>query len=258
MLFVASVLKGFSVVAEDGEIGALDDILFDDQSFRAKWMVVETGDWLPGRKVLIHPSAFGQPDPVARTAPVELTKAQIESAPDLGSDQPVSLQMQARLYDYYGWDPAWGSSFFGFGAMARPFAAPPIDGDYAPVEAAEAEAFPERQDPHLRSAAEVEGYHIEATDGEIGHLDSLVLDHANWDVRYLGVSTSNWWGGRQVLIAPFAVRDIDWAERRVRIDIARAQVKASPAYDSVEMVDEAYERMLHGHYGWPGYWYYPE
>ncbi len=48
-------------------------------------------------------------------------------------------------------------------------------------------------DPHLRSAEELEGYHIQASDGEIGHLESLVADHANWDIRYLRVEAGNWW-----------------------------------------------------------------
>ncbi|WP_374306735.1 PRC-barrel domain-containing protein [Methylocella sp.] len=258
MLFVASVLKGFSVAAVDGEIGVIDDVLFDDRTFKAKWFVVDAGDWLSGRKLLVHPSAVGEPDPGLRRAPVNLTKAQFEAGPELSRHQPVSKQMEARLYDYYGWDPSWGLSYFGLGAMSQPLAPPPIVADETPAEAAQVEVFPEEQDPHLRSAAEVEGYHIEAVDGRIGHLDSVVLDHANWDVRYLAVSTSDWWGGRHVLIAPFAAREFDWAERRLRVDITREQVKSSPPHDSVDMIDEAYERMLHGHYGWPGYWYYPQ
>ncbi len=62
-----------------------------------------------------------------------------------------------------------------------------------------------------------------------------------------------------VLIAPFAVKEIDWADRHIHLDITREQVKTSPpSCDLIDMVDEAYEHMLHGHYGWPGYWYYPK
>ncbi len=252
MLFVLSVLKGFSVAASDGRIGTVNDFLFDDQSWKARWLVVDTGVWLPGRKVLVHASAIGEPDTVREELPVKLTKAQVEGGPDLFEHQPVSRQMEAHLYDYYGWDPSWGAS--AFGAIASPLSLPPIvsDGAGPPAEAAD------ENDPHLRSAADLQGYHIAASDGEIGHLESLVADHVNWDIRYLRVDTSNWWGGQRVLIAPFAVKEIDWADRHIAIDITRERVKTSPPCDSIDMVDEAYERMLHGHYGWPGYWYYPD
>ncbi|VFU09555.1 PRC-barrel domain-containing protein [Methylocella tundrae] len=258
MLFVVSVLKGFAVAASDGKIGTVNDFLFDDQSWKIRWLVVDTGAWLPGRKVLVHASALGEPDPARRELPVKLTKAQVGGGPDLGEHEPLSRQLESHLYDYYGWDPTWGVSYFGVGAMAQPLSLPPLAGEPDAEEAAEAEALANQQDPHLRSVEEVTGYHIQASDGEIGHLESFVVDHANWDIRYLGVDTSNWWRGQHVLIAPFAVREIDWADRHILINITRDQVKTSPPCDSIEMVDEAYERMLHGHYGWPGYWYYPK
>jgi uncharacterized protein YrrD len=260
MLYVLSVLKGFAVAASDGEIGTVDDVLFDDQSWKVRWLVVDTGQWLPGRKVLVHASAVGEPDPVRQVLPVSLTKAEVEASPDFAQHQPVSRQMEAHLYDYYGWDPTWGGSAFGVGAIASPLSPPPLIGEPpAPSPSAgDPEGGADESDPHLRSAAEIAGYHIQASDGEIGHVETVVADHAGWDIRYLGVDTSNWWGGKHVLVAPFAVTEIDWADRHILINITRDQVKASPPCDSMEMVDEAYERMLHGHYGWPGYWYYPK
>jgi uncharacterized protein YrrD len=260
MLYVLSVLKGFTVAASDGKIGTVNDFLFDDQSWKVRWLVVDTGARLPGRKVLVHSSAIGEPEPVRQELPVKLTKEQVEGGPDFSEHQPVSRQMEAHLYDYYGWDPSWGASAFGVGAIASPLSPPPLIGDLAgPIEsdAGTDDDLGER-DPHLRSAAEIAGYHIQASDGEIGHVESVVADHASWDIRYLGVDTSNWWGGKHVLIAPFAVTEIDWADRHILINITRDQVKISPPCDSMEMVDESYERMLHGHYGWPGYWYYPK
>jgi hypothetical protein len=259
MLYVLSVLKGFAVAASDGKIGTVEDFLFDDRSWKTRWLVVDTGDWLPGRKVLIHASAAGEPDPVRKELAVGLTRAQVENSPDFAEHQPVSLQMEAHLYDYYGWDPAWGGGAFGVGAIATPLSPPPLIGEAAPAAANDGtQNDPAERDPHLRSAAEIAGYHIQASDGEIGHVETVVADHASWEIRYLGVNTSNWWGGQHVLIAPIAVTEIDWADRHILIDITRDQVKASPPCGSMEMVDEAYERMLHGHYGWPGYWYYPK
>jgi hypothetical protein len=188
---------------------------------------------------------------------VKLTKAEVEGSPDFLEHLPVSRQMEAHLYDYYGWDPAWGSSYFGVGAIATPFSLPPLVGGVPPDEAAAA-APPDEAGSHLRSTTEVIGYHVHATDGEIGHVENFVFNHAKWDIRYFGVDTRNWWPGEHVLISPYAVREIDWAGRHVELNITRAQVKASPPWDSVAMVDHAYEEQLRSHYDWPGYWYYRE
>ena len=258
MLFVESTLMGYAVEASDGKIGAVRDFLFDDQSWKIRWLVLDAGSWLPRRKILLHPSVLGAPDPVRQSIAVKLTKAEVEGSPDFLEHLPVSRQMEAHLYDYYGWDPAWGSSYFGVGAIATPFSLPPLVGGVPPDEAGAAAASPDEADSHLRSTTEVIGYHVHATDGEIGHVEKFVFDHVNWDIRYFGVDTRNWWPGEHVLISPYAVREIDWADRHVELNITRAQVKASPPWDSVAMVDHAYEEQLHGHYDWPGYWYYRE
>ena len=62
MLFAVTGLHRCPVVAVDGRVGAVKDFLFDDQSWKLRWMVVDTGHWLPGRQVLIHPSAIAPLD----------------------------------------------------------------------------------------------------------------------------------------------------------------------------------------------------
>jgi hypothetical protein len=44
-------------------------------------------------------------------------------------------------------------------------------------------------DPHLRSVAEVTGYRVQAIDGEIGHVENLTIDDADWSVHYFIVDT---------------------------------------------------------------------
>ena len=66
---------------------------------------------------------------------------------------------------------------------------------------------------HLRSVVEVTGYRVHAVDGEIGHIENLMIDDANWSIRYLIVDTRNWWFGKRVLISPHAVKAIDWFDR---------------------------------------------
>jgi hypothetical protein len=105
----------------------------------------------------------------------------------------------------------------------------------------------------LRSVTTVNHHHVHATDGDIGHVANFLVDDINWDIRYLVVATSNWWPGKDVLLSPYAVQEIDWSERRIRLNVTRDQVKSSPPWDPTAMIDQISAQRLHSHYDWPGY-----
>jgi len=250
MLQLGSALKGYAIEASDGRIGTANDFLFDDRTWKVRWLVANTGNWLTGRKVLVHPSAIGHSDYERRELSVTLTKAQVEGSPDIQQDQPVSQQMESSLHHYYGWDPNWGGSYFGMGmgAMDLPYY------DAAPMrENTNIVLGSDDGDPHLRSIAAVTGYHTHATDGQIGNVEDFLIDNATWGIHYLIIHTRNWWPGQHVLVSPYAVKAINWSGREVRLDVSRDQVKSSPPWSPLDMIDEPYERRLHKHYDWPGY-----
>lgn len=118
MLLAGSAFKGLVIEAKDGRIGTFSDMLFDDRTWKLRWMVVDTGNWLPGRKVLLHPSVISLDDFARGELSVRLTKQQVRDSPDIRQDQPVSRQMQDTLYGHYGWDPMWGGgNYFGGGYL---------------------------------------------------------------------------------------------------------------------------------------------
>ena len=123
MMQVISALKGFTIEANDGTIGTVADFLFDDASSRVRWLVIDCGTWLTGRKALIHPSAISRTDLEQRQFVVSLTKAQVEKSPELAGDQPVSLQMRNQLCTHYRWDPLWSGPYLD----ATPGAMPTLD-----------------------------------------------------------------------------------------------------------------------------------
>ncbi len=253
MLWDASAIRGYSVHGGDGWLGTVFDALFSDDIWRVRWLVVNTGKWLSDRNVLIHPSALGQPDPAKRQFPVELTKSQIKTSPDISADQPVSRQMESRLYDHYGWDSAWGDGYFGTGPLAMGLGTQPYMLSSRSRRRVNHDARPNDGDPHLRSIEAITGYHVHATDGAIGHVKDLLVDDVSWGIRYILIDTRNWWPGEKVLIAPCSVRDIEWTGKLVALDVTREQVKGSPRYDPSKTTDRAYDEQLHAYYGWPGY-----
>jgi hypothetical protein len=157
MLEAISALKGFAIEATDGRMGTVVDFLFDDASWKLRWLVVDCGSWLKGRKVLIHPSAVSYVALEDQQFDVQLTKAQVEGSPELLEHQPVSRRMESRLYDYYGWDPLWEEApdlVPISGAMASPLSAPPWLGAQRRDEPSR-DVDAAADDDHLRSVVEV-------------------------------------------------------------------------------------------------------
>jgi sporulation protein YlmC with PRC-barrel domain len=175
VLHKASKLNGTIVRARDGEVGTVQDLYFDNQQWRVKYLAVKTAADMPNDVVLVAPSAVHAPWNTAEV-PVDLTCAEVSrSAPDvLPSDQ------------------------------------------------------------HLMSSNELNGCHIQATDGEIGHIDDVLVDEDSWNIRYVVLDTSNWIGGRAVVISPRVLKGVDLPDRVVTVDVARDEVRRSPEQDTID------------------------
>ena len=108
MLFSFEDFRGYAIRAADGDVGSVDDVLFEDTSSVVRYLVVETGSWLFGRRVLLAPAAFGAIDHDARVLETGLTTAQVKDSPEIDSEQPVSRQKEEALHAHYGWAPVLG------------------------------------------------------------------------------------------------------------------------------------------------------
>ena len=84
-------------------------------------------------------------------------------------------------------------------------------------------------------------YLIQATDGDIGHVQSMLVDEETWAVRYMIVDTSNWWFGHQVLISPQWIGNVGWHEANVVVDLTQQAVKDAPPFDSTAALDSELE-----------------
>ena len=239
MLRNASAIKGYAIAATDGRLGTVSDFLFDDASWLVRWLVVDTGKWLSGRKVLLPPSALGHIDPNGNEFAVRLTMQQVKDSPDIDTERPVSRQIETNIYDFYGWSPYWGGTGFlmgGYGGYGYGYGGGAIAPLPSPGSMRRAEDIAAAQqgddDPHLRSVEAVTGYHIHASDGEIGYVEDFLLQDTDWSIHNLVVDTTNWWPGKKVLIAPRSIQEIDWTDNLVNLKIDREKVKNSPAYDA--------------------------
>jgi sporulation protein YlmC with PRC-barrel domain len=185
MLHRVKELTGDTIAASDGEIGRVDEVYFDDEGWRVRYLVVDTGGWLAGRKVLISPIAIDRSRSTESAIAVGLTREQVEHSPGIDADKPPDAKAVREL------------------------------------KQAERKAG----ESHLRASGEVIGYSIQAADGAVGHLDDLVVDDRNWAIADLVVDTRNWLPGKKVLVSPSAVEEVDWRSREVKLRMDRREVE---------------------------------
>jgi stress response protein YsnF len=247
MLRSTKELRGYAVRATDGDIGKVHGFYFDDRVWTIRYLVVETGNWFEGRRVLLPTAALGMPDWAKQVFPVSLTKDQVKNSPDITTDKPVSRQMEEELYGYYGWTPYWRTAapLSGVGAWAVA---------QMLMKTEENNSQDQEPDPHLRSTREVIGYHIQATDDEVGHAEDFIIEDEVGIIRYMVVNTRNWLPGKSVLVSPSWIDRVSWPEREIYVDLSREQIKGSPEFDPSVAVNRGYELRLYDYYGRPQYW----
>ncbi len=244
-------LIGYSLGANDGEIGNIEEFYFDDDNWTIRYLIVDTGNWLSGRKVLISPEALLSKDWDAEMLPVNLSKEKIANSPDIDTEKPVSRQEELKLYQYYPWTNYWGWNngqwLGGLGTSGMMVA------NQIPFEEAihNSEAIADsvkKGDPHLRSSEKVIGYNIKALDGEIGEIVDFIIDDTDWQIKFLVVETGNWFSGKKVLLSPGWIKEVDWLNSSIVVKASIEEVKNSPEYEHGKPISETYEVELNTYY----------
>jgi hypothetical protein len=219
-------IRGYKLSSVDEEFGKVKEFYFDDALWVVRYLVADTGRWLPGRLVLISPKSLGMVDEDNKKIIVNLTRKNIENSPHISQDKPVSRQVEASLVRFYGWPAYWEQR---------------IEAD-------------KHGDPNLRSTKEIIGYSINALDGEIGRITNFIIDDLDWAVRYIVVDTNKWLPGRKVLIALDWVKQVNESDKTLTVDVTRKMIEEAPPYRPEEPIDRDFETALFDHYKKRYYW----
>ncbi len=223
-----------SLEATDGEIGKVKSFYFDDNTWTVRYLVVETGNWLSGRNVLISPDSIIKDSWEEHTVPVNLTKDQVSNSPDIDTDKPVSRQHEQELFEHYPWNNYWGGSFYAGGMWG--VMSPAIALTNPIVNEPETNNGHSEADSHLRSTGAVAGYHIHATDGDIGHIKDFIVDDQTWQLLFFVVDTHNWLGGKKVMIRVSDIKEVQWEYSKVIVSITMDAVKNSKLFNKAEFM----------------------
>ena len=246
-------LIGYPIDAVDGKVGKVEDALFDDRYWRLRYVVADTGTWLPGKKVLLSPAHLKAPETgwVGNHFPTDLSKAQIEDSPDLKTDAPVSHQYEEEYAKYYQLPLYWVDPYM-YGSATGPAYVPQDTQEKSEADR-QGHEFRLRQieGKHLRSAHEILGYHIQAKDDSFGHVADFIIDDETWRLQYLVIDTKNWLPGKDSLIDIGWVESFDWNDKTAKVSLLRKQIEMAPKFDPCDPVNHDAQQGLYDYYGKP-------
>jgi uncharacterized protein YrrD len=216
---------GKPVDASDGSIGSVHDLYFDEQTWSVRYLVVDTGKWLPGRKVLVIPDAIQTPWHHEDVLPVNLTQEEIQSSPEIDTAAPVSRLAEDLLHRHYSWIPYWGD----FTSVPAP---PPLIGASTESRRQAEQAAEELTEQPLRSAKKVQGHRVEATDGKVGRVEDFLIDDDFRRILFLAIHVEALLFGKEVLASPRLVSRVEWASSTIYVDTTRQAIKSGQEYNS--------------------------
>ena len=245
MLDRAKALLQYKLSSRHEEIGRVKEFYFDDRQWVIRYLVADTGAWLTGRQVLISPYALDAVSRERHRMVLGVTKRQIEDAPSLAPDQPVSPQFEDTYYAFHGW-PAYWRGPYTWGRSPYP--------DRDPRYGADGSTGRAGWSRQVRRTSDVHGAYIQTADGEMGHVEDFIIDDDTWAIRYLVINAENWWPGKRVLVSPQWIQRVMWERWEIFVALSAATILEAPEYTENVLVTREYETRLHGHYGRRRYW----
>lgn len=106
----------------------------------------------------------------------------------------------------------------------------------------------------LQTAKALEGYRLDAVDGETGTVEAFYFDVVNWAVRYLVVNIGDRYTDGRVLVSPVAIGEIDADSKTMDVELTRRQIENSPPVNIARPLSRQYEQSYYRYYDWPPYW----
>jgi sporulation protein YlmC with PRC-barrel domain len=254
MLHILSELNNFAIEATDGKVGKVKDFYFDDRHWVIKYLVVEIESALGNHKILLSSAVIKHLNYGEKSVVIDMSLSDLNDSPRIDASLSVSPLNEIDYLSYYGYAFYWDNNLQNS----------PSHSDEAVVGSSDSvsvESIENNEDifvaidsvrrmygdRHLRSCCEIVGYHIQANDGEIGSLQSMLVDDDTWAIQCCVTKTSNLWFGHQVLIKPPAIKDISWGNAKIYVDMTQQQVKEAPLFDLSPVQNPRYELGVYLH-----------
>lgn len=237
-------LIGYTIQATDGEKGKVYDILFDSETWIIRYVEADLGTLFSRKRVLIPRFYLREPLWEEKKFPIELSVDKIEKSPDIDFDMPVSRIYEKELVEHYELEPYWPTNMAAYTGKESMFN-PDI-----PFETTKKVINDDKIETSLRSFAEIQGYLINATDENFGHIEDFIIDDNEWQILYVVIDTKNlvpW--SKQVMLPIALIDEISVINRDAKINLTKERIKDAPEYNPAMAINSEYEKVLYDFYG---------
>jgi hypothetical protein len=210
-----------AVYSREGRIGRVSQVLFDDESWAIRHIVVTLDDALGWRQILVDPSCVADIDQRSGQVRLYIPTSQAVCCPDADSDMPVSRQ-KARDTSLSTSYCLYANEIPAFFPTAIPSALFEQETDGEPG------AGNQPADVHLRSSREVLRYRLRGRDRRFGHIKDFIFSERDWMIRQIEVSVRDGLFSRRIRLSPVWVVDVNWADREVSVDLPAKAIRDAP------------------------------
>jgi len=233
MLYFSSELKTYHVEATDGELGKILDVYFDDKKWAVRYAVLDTRKWLPGRRVILSPTAFVHLNKEERKLEVVHDKETVRNSPEISEESFISSDIEHSLSGYYGWSRYWMGNML-WGEQEQPIL-PTLE--TAATHGLEIETqVTVPQDYGLRSEEETLGFKVHASDGGLGKVADLIFDDEYWKVQYIIVQDNDVLEGSFYAIRPEDLQSVAWFEEDMYVKGSLADFEIQKRYKTKDEI----------------------
>jgi sporulation protein YlmC with PRC-barrel domain len=214
MILNCKELTRYDVAATDGSLGDVQDLLFDENEWTVRQIVVKTDGFLVHHSVLVAPADVAEIELPSETLRLNLSKVEVNEK----SNAAIKRQADSG------------------------------------VRAASAKCGASAIEPALASANAAADYDLLAVDGRVGLVHGMLIDTETWRIRYIVVDAGEWLENRFILLSPRVIRSLDHNDRVLLTNVTKRQVQDSPPYDADVELSRDWEAFLYDYYGWPRDW----
>ena len=240
MLLSLKSIIGHKVVAIDGEIGTVSDLLFSEKSGALRYVVIDPQKWNPlSQRVLISPVSIYYINVDSKQMYLSITQEKVQSSPGVEEQETVSRHFEAKLYQHYGYGYYWmGTDLWGI--SSDPMMLKGQSNDDSTVSDSESES-----DIDLRSISEVTRYSCIAADDSSHAFADIIVDTRKWSMPYFVVDIgANLLQDNLAVVNWQAIGEISWKEQSVKIKVNKHQLAANPHFDSYAINSDAFLEMM--------------
>ncbi len=93
--------------ATDGQIGHVEDFIIDDETWAIRYLIIDTQNWLPGKKVLLSPRWIESVSWDESKVFVSISRKAVEQSPEYTEESLLTREYETGLHKHYNRQGYW-------------------------------------------------------------------------------------------------------------------------------------------------------